>query len=213
MPENLAEVNKQPNAGLNSRILDANHANGERKDCTQLEPCNNDIQEYKEYVFQKASSNSPDVIFNSGPKEAVVTLSNLFRFSKNHVRLYCGGFGQEVSDNPEYCLEVRLFLEKPGTKLDVMTVNPPRIESKLYQLLMEDKYQTKIIRDFGRGNFFKDVEGTPEYHFATGDDHIYRVEIDTKGKVAEVCFNNKELTNILIEFFDSRIKKPKQEEA
>lgn len=177
----------------------------------------NDLIKYRKDVETKAVTHSSDIIFNTGPEEAKITLSTLFKFSKNQVRLYCGGFKSIVPDDDGYCFEVRAFLEGGGN-LKVMTEGNIRTDAKLYRIISSERYNSKNRSEIlaegeekpqklgsveiieGVGTMFNN--NGQNYHFAIGDNQMYRIEMMPDSLVAQVCFNDEKTCQALGDYFD-----------
>ncbi|NGP89701.1 hypothetical protein [Fodinibius halophilus] len=93
------------------------------------------IEEFHSNIEKKAQSRSIETINHSGPHESAIILGTIFKYAKNHVRMYVGDFCGDISNNSFYLEHLTNFLEA-DKKLNVLvkdlhSTNPSEVYKKI----------------------------------------------------------------------------------
>lgn len=167
------------------------------------------LDEYRKAVEWYARKKEDNMLHNKGNDHALIIFENLFKHSKEHVRIFAKDLAnEEVVNRKEYIDAVKTFIEKPKTKLDILitTFNDEvrRIDRdvNLFYVLRKSKaYQEGRIKiKTTKGMIFR-IQGQP-IHFCTSDGHAYRMERDIEHRVAHCNFGDKNTTKSLEDTFD-----------
>ena len=162
---------------------------------------------YSEAIKTLAETSDPEIFDNSGPDHATTVMSNIFRTSKNHVRIFAGDLGGNVSKG-EYLIELERYLDK-GNKLSIVLENRPKRGNG------DQKTAFDIIEKYNKINpnkvFIGYLNQNSPYknlgiHFTIGDERMYRLETDTNLYTARCSFNDPDFAFQLLEIFNTLAK-------
>ena len=158
------------------------------------------MNEYLNFVESLAQEGGTDqIFFNSGPNHAAIVFATMFKYATQEVRMYCGGFTGEVSNDKRYQRELEAYLERGG-RLRILVENDHSAnpQSQIYAILR--KYSSLVQVYLAQGRV-TDKNGDP-LHFAMADHRMYRLETGTTDYTAEVNFNNPGKVDILNDYFE-----------
>ncbi|MDX1956498.1 MAG: hypothetical protein SFU20_13285 [Chitinophagaceae bacterium] len=158
------------------------------------------MTEYLNFVDSLAQKGGTDqIFFNSGPNHAAIVFATMFKYANSEMKMFCGGFTGEVSNDKRYQRELEEYLKRGG-KLKILVENDLSNNPKSQVYAIFRKYSSNIQVYLSQGKV-TDKNGDP-LHFAMADDRMYRLETGTIDYTAEVNFNNPEKVDILNYYFD-----------
>jgi hypothetical protein len=166
------------------------------------------MQNYIDYVESLAISGEDENFFNSGPNHAAVVMSRIFKYSKDVVRIFCGGFTGAVSNDPDYLLYLEGFLQRGG-KLKILAERNLSNDESLSIFKVLKKYKDNV--EMFVTNLTVIMNSTDQaIHFTIGDQKMLRIETDTNNYAAQVNFGNSKSAETFIKLFDGMFDKPKE---
>ena len=163
---------------------------------------------YERSIDHLAKYRSNKIFKNTGPKNASVILSTIFKYSKNEILMFSGNIKGDVTNSKNYVESVEYYLFNTVGKLKLFLEHPLKEYKnfQVYNLIKEysDKTSNNRVqikpasKEFltAVSNKFGDI-----YHFTVGDGRMFRIEINPDLYEAIVSFNNKETASKLREFF------------
>lgn len=170
------------------------------------------MTEYRKAVEYYASNNIDYLFHNKGSAHAQIIFENIFKNAREHIRISALNlWNTEVVRTKEYLEALKLFLDQPKTKLDILVKSMPADEelteesdNNIYRILYSHPaYLAGRIRiKTGNGKCFKTIEGS-EIHFCTADGHMYRYEDDITERTAQCNFNDSDTAKNFETLFDS----------
>ncbi len=139
---------------------------------------------------------------NQGNLHAAVVMSTLFLHSKENIRIFAGDFNGRVSGVSIWKKSLlRSFNSNVNLKIEVVLENKPPVDSTAFHLLNElrlnhpDRVSVALLdKSKARIEF-------PDFHFAVGDDNKFRLETNTSNFKAVCNFDDKSVSNNLIDLF------------
>ena len=161
---------------------------------------------YRSALDQLIETDSSLTFNNSGPSHASIVISNIYKHSKNIVRIYAKNMNGEISKVGNYLKELDVFL-KSGKKLKIILDRIPDNPSPAFEKVM-DSINTNVELKIASTEFKREIAYiyNPQSHFITGDDKMFRLEYDNYGHQALCGFNNKKmvkpLNRVFNEYFD-----------
>jgi hypothetical protein len=162
------------------------------------------MQSYINFVELMAREGQDKVFFNSGPNHAAVVMSRIFKYSKDIVRIYCGGLVGTVPNDEEYLTYLQCFLEQKGKVLILAQNDYTKSQGKIFKLLNKYRDQVEMYQTSSKVNY--NVTNKP-IHFTVGDCKMLRVETGIDDYTAQVNFGNAKQANIFINIFDNILTK------
>lgn len=149
--------------------------------------------EYRVIIDSLAKSNS-DIIFpNSGPIHAAIVMAKIFEKSKE-VCIYSGAFSKALTCQPEYYNALEKFLNSNKKLYLMLSKYNNENDNKAYDLI-QNKTNVKIsLATDGFINELKTMK-KDNFHFAIGDDNIFRIEINPAEYKALFSFNNRDIVS------------------
>lgn len=168
------------------------------------------IEEYKDAVRSCAKNHINYLFHNEGPDHARTILSNMFVNAHEHVRMASNRLtNSEIVGSDEYQKAILEFLDRNGTRLDIMLTHVPSEEETLRRgslftlLYFHPAYKDgRINIKDGHGMSFMDKTGN-HINFCTADSNMYRIETDIEKWKAVANFNDSSKAKYLSEKFDS----------
>jgi len=157
------------------------------------------LQEYADAMELLSSKHLNMEFNNKDQKHAALVMSSIFHNAKKQVRIFTGSLNGDISNISGYLQSVRVFLDKPETKVEVIFEEKPNIAfSKCYKLLKESRAAGKDITFRILTDSFKQKVITANLnHFMLGDDNMFRYETDKKQYMAFCNFDDPEMTKVL----------------
>lgn len=167
------------------------------------------LKAYQDFLLRLAESDSKDIISNGGKEHAAILYSTLLDETENEVRIFCQSGASEVWHDPHFVEAMVNFLQKPGTRLSVLTAGEPALDKewtrrpnvKAHHIL--DKDRETIYRHFRNDRC----------NFAVFDSKRYRYEYDCVQFKAYGSFNDPNTAGEMIALFDSAFKKVSQSDS
>jgi hypothetical protein len=163
---------------------------------------------YTNYVELMAREYQDKVFFNSGPIHAAIVMSRIFKYSKDIVRIYCGGFDGVVSNYDEYLEYLSGFLKEGGRLKILAQEDRSKGPGKIFKVLKRFPNSVQMYRTSTKV-IFKDTQ--QPLHFTVGDDRMVRLEVGIDNYAAQVNLGNKEEASMLINIFDGIFEKTHDE--
>jgi hypothetical protein len=156
---------------------------------------------YLKKIELLASNHINEEFYNSNDEHAQIVLTSMVRYSKNIVRVYCGNMCTDVSNDPTYLNEIKIYLtERKGSIYILLCDYKDHFKEKpIYKLLSQyplEQVQIKTTKTLLLYN------GNP-VHFTVSDDLAFRFETDIVKKMARGNFNDREGAKMLTEKFDN----------
>lgn len=159
--------------------------------------------DYIDFVEPKAREGQDELFFSSGPFQAGVVISRIFKYSKDIVRIYCGDLIQTFFIDEEYLMYLRRFLVRGGKLIILSKQDFTECPEKIFKVLMKFPYQVEMRRT--SSNVIYNPTEQPLY-FIIGDNKMTRIEL---GKTARFNFGNEADAKMFIEIFDEILEKTK----
>lgn len=173
------------------------------------------IDAYQKSIDYLASSKSEFVFDSEGSENAAIIISSIFKHSKSIVRIYATNMNGDISDFSIYTNSLFRFLYEKKT-LQVLLDTSEFITSTDH-FRQNKKFRQILNRFYPQGNIdfrvasdeFKKgmrsiaTDNSSLYHFAVGDDHIIRIELENKNRTSVCSFNNRKMAQPIIRIFDT----------
>lgn len=152
-----------------------------------------DLYEYSKAVSYYADNKKNNVLSNEGKEHAVIVFENIFRTAEKKVSIYAKNIfspDNEVTCSAPYVEEIRKFLSKPNTSMQILLQEYD--EELSYNVLRDElkKYPDKV--SFKINDVKKVREGESYVHFCIADGRMYRMEYNTGNRKARCNFNDPE---------------------
>lgn len=176
-----------------------------------------ELVEYKRFVKQLSENNDGRIFLNSDPDHAVVVAGQIFRQSKEEVRIFAKNLCRTIGNEPEYISALSDFIERGG-KVRIL-LNGYEEEcaknSNLYKRLAYYKSQGSdiIVKTTTAIPYRSNDEEQKEIHFTIGDKNAYRIETNTEQRSAECSMNNVDIATNTANFFDELFSKSDTKEV
>ncbi len=178
------------------------------------------IEEYREKVENAAKRKSKLIFPNSTAIHANIVMTNIFKESKNAVRIYDSNLSGDIADLDnnedlkflvtEHKESIRNFL-KSGKTLKVI-VKSKGLKSDFMNFIstLQNDYPSTVILKVGNNVLSKEIkmEFGHDINFTIGDDRIFRQENNDNEEVRDaICsFNNKLFVSRLSHVFDAHFR-------
>lgn len=167
------------------------------------------MKEYRIAIEKCARLHLDNMVHNEGNEHALIIFENMFKYSKDHVRIAAKDMANvEVVNNATYISAMKTFLNNPNAQLDILLVNfnesvrdLPHETNFFYHIYNSEAYSNGRVRiKQSNGGCFK--AGGKPMHFCTSDGHAYRMERDINLRTAHCNFGDKDTTKHLENLFD-----------
>lgn len=167
-----------------------------------------EIATYKEFVRRLSDNNDERVFLNSSPSHAVVVTTQIFRKSKDTVRIFAKNLCRTIGNDPEYIAALSDFIERGG-KVRILLNGYEEscaILSNLYKRLAYYKSLGNdiIVKTTDAKPYLSSDTAKKEVHFTIGDKTAYRIETDIENKTAQCSMNNPSVAEVVADFFDTQ---------
>lgn len=175
-----------------------------------------ELAEYKDFVKQLSLNEDGRIFLNSDTGHAVVVAEQIFRQSKEEVRIFAKNLCRTIGNTPEYISALSDFIERGG-KVRILLNGYEEECAKVSNLYKRLAYYKSlgndiIVKTTNAIPFRSDDEEQKEIHFTVGDKKAYRIETDTEQRSAECSMNNVDIATNTAEFFDELFNKPEAKE-
>lgn len=165
-----------------------------------------ELTEYREFIQMLSEKSDSRIFLNKGPEHAKIVLEQIFRQSKEIVRIFAGNLTRIVGDDPAYISALSDFVERGGKVRILLNDYKEELakESNLYMRLAYFKHLDKdiIVKTTTAKPYRTTDPEQKEIHFTTGDDKAYRIGTDIESRTAEGSMNNPEEVAKMANFFD-----------
>ncbi len=159
------------------------------------------IDDFKKIIDEIAEKKSERIFKNGNAENANVVIANIFKHS-DRVKSFAQSMNGIVGNClPFYLEQVKIFLQKPNSKIEIVLEDLLEKRSDVLHYLLEqrrngsDKIEIKkASEEFKNAIQEISVDKNKKLHFLIGDDDKFRVQYDPDKKSAYFCFNNKEIT-------------------
>ena len=166
------------------------------------------MENYLDFVESAARDGQDKIFFNSGPNHAAIVMSRIFKYSKEVVKIYCGGFNGTISNDEDYLKYLEVYLFNGGKLEIIVEQNLSNGPSKIFKVLKKYPNNISIFQTNSR---ITDSTTMKPIHFTIGDNKMTRVETDTTDYTAQVNFGSQsqaEMLNIVFEKINNKPKTP-----
>lgn len=165
-----------------------------------------ELREYRTLIHQLAEDKNVKVFYNQDAQHAEIVLTEIFEHSKDIIRIFAAQLYENPPISDEYIRKLSDFIEKGG-KVRILLNDYNEInvlKSELFKRLAFYILQKKDIqlKETGATVYYTNDPDKKELHFTIGDNSIYRIETDIKGRIAEGSFNNETVAKKFIDMFD-----------
>lgn len=152
------------------------------------------FQEVVEYISKNKINRS---FYGTTDEQAIIILSEIFKQSKEYIRLVSNRLATEITSDERYLNALRLFLDKNNTKLDIFVYSCEK-DNPIYDFL--SSYRSKVcIKTNSKGLTFKLADRI--INFCVGDNTMYRIETDTDLRMSECNLSDKNISEFFISQF------------
>ncbi len=167
-----------------------------------------ELEEYREFIQMLSETSDSRIFLNKGPEHAKVVLEQIFKQSKESVRIFAGNLTRVVGDDADYIAALSDFVQNEGSSVRILLNDYKEElakESKLYMRLAYFKSKGKdiVVKSTNAKPYRKSDPEQKEFHFTVGDEKAYRIETDIKERKAEGSMNRTETAAPMAAFFDS----------
>ena len=155
---------------------------------------------YLEKIEFLASNAINEEFYNSNEEHAQIVLTAMVRYSKEKVRIFCGNMCTDVSNDPKYLNEIKLFLSERRGFMEILfcEYKDHFKDQPIYKLLNQYPQEQVKIKTI---NTLLMYNGKP-VHFTVSDNKSFRFETDTLEKTARGNFYDPDSAKMLSEEFD-----------
>jgi len=149
-----------------------------------------DFEVYKAAIENLATSKSSYVFENGGAVHGAIVMGNIFKSASDNVKIFCGDFNGDVSDNPYYLNSLKCYLNKKRP-LTVIFENEPNSNSKALKLIKESECLDLVT--INRLN--SKIDDLIDVHFTIADGRMFRIETSKNNYKAVCSFNSPEIVS------------------
>jgi len=168
------------------------------------------IKRFEKSVDYFAKNNMNFPFKNSGEDHAGIVISRLFKHATSIIKIYARDLQGEICDKPFILQEIDNFLNKKGSRLEILLKDrSPQQSSKVKTLIenIQHAHLNKVyVKDASQaflkaiGNILPDDK---DNFFITGDKKMYRLEYDNIRHAAICNFNDSSTVKRLNKIFDT----------
>lgn len=174
---------------------------------TKEEPVTKEeLDKYRAFVKDLSDNECDKVFLNSSPEHAVVVVAQIFRQSKDTVRIFAHNLIRTIGEKYDYIVALSEFIERGGAVrillngFDANLAKNSSLYSRLYYFATCNRniqIKTTNVHPYLTGD-----ENQKEIHFTIGDKKAFRIETDTKEVLAECNMNGTKVATQFADFFD-----------
>jgi hypothetical protein len=159
-----------------------------------------ELKSYKIAIENLANKKDGTYFTNSGKEHAAIVMSNIFKSTDSHIRIFAKNLSGEVCDQDLYIDGLQQFINRKG-EIEIILTEEPSSDSKAFKLIKE--YQICNPEKVNIKKTATNISNLPElkFHFTVGDERIFRLEKDTSKYLAVCSFNDNEYSKKLISLF------------
>jgi len=159
------------------------------------------ISDYQIMINNVAGSNSKDMIPFFGKEQSAIVMAKLFEKAQKEVCMVVGSFSGEISNEPSYLESMKNAIERK-VAFRIIFLNEINEKSEAFNLLekMKNCSFNIEIRE-------ADPSLNNNFHFATADGCMFRLEKDTTHFSGWASFNDEKNTSILQNIFESAFER------
>ena len=170
--------------------------------------------EFEITVRDAAIHQSPSILPNSNKKRAVIVLSNIFKSSKEVVKIFANRFESPICQDATYVLELKEAIKTRNVKVQILFTESPDDSSPACIMLKEllPNYshciEMKVISKAAEEEInSKKINSGKPFRFAVADHRMFRYELNTTDYQAYFCFKDFERAKKLENIFDVAFQK------
>lgn len=162
-----------------------------------------DLDYYLKFVKNLSDLESKELFHNSGPDCASIVMGEIFLKATKTLRIYSQNMNGEVTNKPYYINNLMTFLKREDSKIKLIVEDEESAlsNSESFKILLGESNIDKVDIVYNKGNKPKTGRGEL-FHFMTGDEKMFRLELDTQNHKAQCSFNDMEFTKALNIGFD-----------
>lgn len=163
-------------------------------------------------LIEDCAENKKDLIISNGLAEhAVYLMTAMFRYAKNHIRLFSGELPDEVRresqtikiySNEELLMAAENFLRMEGSRLDILVQEGENFESRIFIQTLKKKHEEGVIKGSVNLKISEALCGISS-HFMVIDNSGYRLETDHNHTKAVANFGDSNTARKLGEIFNT----------
>lgn len=167
---------------------------------------NEELLMYRDFIRKLSEESDERIFLNKGPEHAKIVLEQIFKQSKNIIRIFAGNLCRTVGNELEYISALSDFIINGG-KVKILLNDYKEELAKGCNLYMRLAYFKSIGKDIivkktNAKPYRKSDPEQKEIHFTIGDDKAYRIETDIYERKAEGSMNLPKVAIPMVEFFD-----------
>lgn len=159
------------------------------------------LEQYQKYLEFLAANKRPDIFTNAGMEHASILMAEMFKNSKNKVRIFCKGFKPDLTTKEKYKTALLSYLDK-GLPLQILVKDDQYITKSYLKTEKKENYTIEAKRITEEGLQTISEFFSSEVNFAIFDDDKFRLEIDPSKFKAIGSFNDTNKAAILEKMFD-----------
>lgn len=175
-----------------------------------------ELSEYKEFIHMLSETSDSRIFLNKGPEHAKIVLEQIFRQSKDILRIFAGNLCKIVGNDPSYIDALSDFVKNGGKVRILLNKYDEKLasESNLYMRLayLKSEGNDIVVKSTTAKPYRASDPDQKETHFTIGDTKAYRIETDTDKREAECSMNRPEVAEKMSEFFDALFESSKSTE-
>ena len=165
-----------------------------------------ELDKYRAFVKDLSDNECDKVFLNSSPEHAVIVVAQIFRQSKDTVRIFAHNLIRTIGGKYDYIVALSEFIERGGAVrillngFDANLAKNSSLYSRLYYFATcksDIQIKTTDVHPYLTGD-----EDQKEIHFTIGDKKAFRIETDTKEVLAECNMNGTKVATQFADFFD-----------
>lgn len=161
------------------------------------------MENYREFIESLAKNDQETFFVNSGKDHAEIVLSTIFNSTKSKLRIFANSLTSDLASSEKYINSLKSYLEKGGELLVLLQKFEPESNKKLFDFFTYFQYKSPGKIQIKQSSVSLKNTKTEKYiHFTIGDDKIFRLEEDIEKYKAFGSFNDKKLSESLIQKFD-----------
>jgi hypothetical protein len=165
-----------------------------------------ELDKYRAFVKDLSDNECDKVFLNSSPEHAVIVVAQIFRQSKDTVRIFAHNLIRTIGEKYDYILALSEFIERGGAVrilLNGFDADLAR-NSSLYRRFNYFATCKKDIqiKTTNVHPYLAEDKDQKEIHFTIGDRKAFRIETNTKEVLAECNMNGTKVATQFADFFD-----------
>lgn len=165
-----------------------------------------ELDKYRAFVKDLSDNECDKVFLNSSPEHAVIVVAQIFRQSKDTVRIFAHNLIRTIGEKYDYIVALSEFIERGGAVRILLNGFDADLARKsiLYRRLNYFATCNKDIqiKSTNVHPYLAEDEEQKEIHFTIGDKKAFRIETNTNEVLAECNMNGTKVATQFADFFD-----------